>query len=53
MEQDRLTFPLDVSWFRYVQKIVVHGSEMKYDTYRSCPEKYTSTILYFPHGPHT
>jgi len=30
-----------------LQKIMVHGSEVKYDTYRSCccPEKYTSTIL--------
>lgn len=29
-----------------LQKILVCGSEVKYDTYRSCcPEKYTSTIL--------
>jgi len=36
-----------------LQKIMVHGSEVKYDTYRSCcPEKYTSTILLSAQNAH-
>lgn len=36
-----------------LQKIVVYGSEVKYDTYRSCcPEKYTSTILLSAQNAH-
>jgi len=32
---------------------VVHGSEVKYDTYHSCcPEKYTSTILLSAQNAH-
>lgn len=29
-----------------LQKVMVHGSEMKYGTYRSCPEKSSAILLF-------